>query len=344
MDVVPYPFRSRLKTKALKVKPLPLPKYSTREARHYTLKEIHGRKSWMIDFISRPPILLMIHCNTRYLLAYMGGNAKAETVYEGLKKLYHFTRTRWSHGPTVDTLISETGIADLCRANNIKQIIYNVTAADNSQSRTLNVHNRLGIIDRACRTLKDMLFNVGASEAPPPALIAHLLEVYNNTPHETLTKTMGFDVTPAQAFNNKRLQDEIVRRWMQENQSKVEHKAFTDVKVGTIVFIPTPRQAFAKTRSSVIRVPYRVVERRGVGAYVIEPVAGVGRVGAPQGGPPNSEGQLVVQRKDIVIAPKGYQQSDVFVGSQDQGNNGYTQEEASERAQGEIRATDDTTS
>ena len=342
MDVVPYPFRSRLKTKALKVKPLPLPKYSTREARHYTLKEIHGRKSWMIDFISRPPILLMIHCNTRYLLAYMGGNAKAETVYEGLKKLYHSTRTRWSHGPTVDTLISdaavvfETGIAELCRENNIKQIIYNVTSPHNIQSRTLNVHNRLGIIDRACRTLKDMLFNVGASEAPTPALIAHLLEVYNNTPHETLTKTMGFDVTPAQAFNNKRLQDEIVRRWMQENQSKVEHKAFTDVKVGTIVFIPTPRQAFAKTRSSVIRIPYRVVERRGVGAYVIEPVAGVGREGTALRGTPNSGEQLVVQRKDIVIAPKGYQQSDVFVGSQDQSNHGYSQEEASERTQGEI--------
>ena len=295
----------------------------------------------MIDFMApsgrgEPPILLMIHCNSRYLLAYMGDSQRADVVYEGLYKLYHLERTRWSHGPTLDTLISDaalvftTAISTLCKENGIKQITYNMNTPDNSQSRTIHHHNRLGIIDRACRTLREMFFNAGVAGPVDDVTVAYLLRIYNNTPHETLSKTMGFDVTPAQAYYNRRLQDELVRRWMQENQMKIEHPIFTTVQPGTVIFLAAPRYSSltvkwgSASRSTpiqspytVITTPYRVIERRG-GAYVVEPLR------PTTDAPP----RMIVQRKDFVIAPKIYQRP--ANGSQDQGNHGYIQEEASE--------------
>ena len=139
---------------------------------------------------------------------------------------------------------------------------------------TSQYHNQLGIIDRISRTLRDMIFNVQRTNPTfelNDTTIKQLAMIYNKTPHETLSKTMGFDVSPQIALANKKLQDEIVRRWMQENYKLTESYAFTSIKKGMHVYLYAPKQLFEKRRNNVESVPYVIVDVRA-GNYVIQRV------------------------------------------------------------------------
>jgi hypothetical protein len=56
-------------------------------------------------------------------------------------------------------------------------------------------HTSLSLVDRMCRTLRDMAFNVEVRRIYP-AIMRTLTLMYNGAPHRTLTKIMRFPVSP----------------------------------------------------------------------------------------------------------------------------------------------------
>ena len=124
--------------------------------------------------------------------------------------------------------------------------------------------------------------------------LTSILRIYNTTPHETLSQTMHFDVTPEDALKNKALQDEIVRRWMKYNYDLVDSEAFTDIEAGMRVWVYQPHydqgETFMKRRNTVRDKPYTVV-RCNAGNYVLRPF-----------GATDAVKDIIAQRKDFVLS------------------------------------------
>ena len=300
------PFRSKHKVSTRADLPPPIPKYMSKHQRKLTLHHIHGPKTWMIDFMTVEGlhILNVIHCNTRFWVPNITKDETAESVLNCIRALVDNVRCDWSKGIIIDTLISDAAkaftttraIRQLCQSLHIQQIVYNMKQGGvqvlpfPKDPTTSQYHNQLSIIDRISRTLRDMIFTVRRTK-PWFQLdnreLQKLADIYNHTPHDTLSKTMGFDVSPFNAFHNRRLQDEIVRRWTIANYNIMDKPAFQFADEGSIVYLYAPKELFEKRRSSVEPIPYRIIARNS-GNYIIQRIDGTGE-------------PITVQRKDFVV-------------------------------------------
>ena len=63
------------------------------------------------------------------------------------------------------------------------------------------LHSSLGLVDRCIRTIRDMIFN--AELQITPLAIKEMVRQYNNAPHTTLSKYIGFDVSPLMVQQDK---------------------------------------------------------------------------------------------------------------------------------------------
>ena len=298
--MLPFPYRSSLKTlNAGLMAAEKIPLYRAKKQRKLTLHHVHGPNSWMIDFMQLEDnlhVLNLVHCNSRYWLPTLTLNENAQTVINSLRALVSLQLP-------IDTLISDAAktftsthlVNDYCKELHIKQIAYDMTNGGMQvlpfmrAPTTSQYHNQLAIIDRISRTLRDMIFNVQRS-MPSFVLDAmslkELARVYNRTPHETLSKTMGFNVTPTDVIKLRKLQDEIVRRWLQHNELLMESQAFTSIRPFMKVYVYQPKSPFNKRRNTVEDSPYIVLSCNR-GNFIIERV---------------SDGQRrIVQRKDITF-------------------------------------------
>ena len=290
------PFRSKLKGSRIQQK---IPRYINKVQRKFNLHHIHGPNTWQIDFMDfeGTPIINLIHCNSRFWMPAITEGQDAQAVMNALDALF-------DSGLQIDTLISDAAkvftttrlIRDLCESLRIQQIAYNMNdkgtqllpATRDPKPSTIEYHNLLSIVDRISRTLRDMVFNVRL-ERPDfkltPESLTELATIYNTTPHDTLSKTMGFNVCPADVLKHKKLQDELLRRWTIDNINKTESYDFQRIKVGDKVYLHQPPQLFSKRRLTVDASPYVVIAKHN-GNYIIQR--------------PN-ETPLKVQRKDITL-------------------------------------------
>jgi hypothetical protein len=106
-------------------------------------------------------------------------------------------------------------------------------------------HRSLAIIDRAVRTIRDLAFNLEYDEIAPPTL-KYLTDVYNNSPHNTLSKTMGFFVSPYIAEIDSELELEIIRRRIAENHSIKSQMGFR-LELGSRVFTQADKSLKSRT-------------------------------------------------------------------------------------------------
>ena len=268
-----------------------VPKIVKKKQRKLTLRHIHGRKTWMADFmvIDGINILNFIHCNSRYWLAQIVPNQSADNAADLLMFLVEAQPFTPYEYPLIDTLITDDAqalhksriITGICRNSHIKPIVYNMLHEP---------HSYLAIIDRISRTLRDFCFNCKRKD-PDWELnddtLTEILSIYNSTPHDTLSKTMGFDVSPEQALIHRHLQDEIVRHWTKENYNLINSFEFTSIKPGMIVYLERDKRFNDKRRNTVEDKPYRVLRCRN-GGFIIQVVD-------------ESEPPRRVQRKDFVI-------------------------------------------
>ena len=121
-------------------------------------------------------------------------------------------------------------------------------------------HNSLAIVDRVIRTIRDMSFN--SKLKLTSTTITQFVQIYNDTPHSTLSKVMGFEVTPNIASSDIELETEIVRRIQQQNFSTVHSPMFSLMK-GVKCTVLENYDQFAKKRSKIKPDLYEVIDFKG---------------------------------------------------------------------------------
>ena len=259
-----------------------IPVWNRKLASKLSLHHQHGPRTWMCDhfFIKgdgeviqeddTPDVIILafLHVNSRLFHAYIVPDKGLDAFFEVLQYYiirhfpYETTFPDWIRNNNLslmDTLLCDAafdrqGIKGWLEERGVKMISKNI-------SRTKD-HSFLSPIDRMARTLRDMIFNAKRSN---PAFkfneetLKGLCRIYNTTPHATLTKIMGFDVSPNDVFMHMELQDEIMRRIYLQNYKISTSAAFSSVQVGSIVYLHKPREFGKKRRLNVEETPYKVI-------------------------------------------------------------------------------------
>jgi len=122
-------------------------------------------------------------------------------------------------------------------------------------------HTSLAIIDRVIRTIRDMAFQLKIGLITPQ-LMAQIVNLYNDTPHSTLSKYAGFPVSPNMVDDNEELEVFIIRRIHQENLNTMSQIGY-NIPTGFPVKVYNERSAMAKRRSEIEPGKWHVVSRHG---------------------------------------------------------------------------------
>ena len=136
-------------------------------------------------------------------------------------------------------------------------------------------HSSLGIIDRVIRTIRGIAFNLNYGIITPSRM-NYIVDLYNNAPHNTLSKYAGKLVSPNDVDNNEELEKFIVRRIQQENYNIMTQYGF-DINPGEDVIVYNERNNMAKRRSEIEPEIMKVKERKGA-LYVLNDGRMISRV------------------------------------------------------------------
>ncbi len=126
--------------------------------------------------------------------------------------------------------------------------------------------NRLGIIDRLVRTVKNLVMKFVYSNDGKPysmrQLVKSIVENYNNTSHRALD-----NATPNEVFHSKEARMKIFNENRQHNESVDE---VIDLAIGDTVRILNKKATFSKEKPQFSKDIYTIVERSGYKYLVMD--------------------------------------------------------------------------
>ena len=183
---------------------------------------------------------MFMHANSRYIILCTGSLVfYDEDLYEfsptGVKGTQMFMKAmeQLIKDHKIETLITDaepgwkSQTAEVFYANHhIKHVAINVSQEG---------HHRMGILDRAVRTLRDMVYNAKVPETDPIKL-QRIVYVYNTTKHKTLSQYLGCATTPSNVFNNPSLELRLINEIHAANWSTA-HLPDYDIADGSEVVI-----------------------------------------------------------------------------------------------------------
>jgi hypothetical protein len=94
-----------------------------------------------------------------------------------------------------------------------------------------------------------MAFQMGVENIIPDVM-RRIVQFYNCAEHSTLSKIMGFDVSPNMAEQDSQLEREIIRRIQAQNQLVRSQIGFV-IPIGSKVYVFNPKDTLGKRRTSV---------------------------------------------------------------------------------------------
>jgi hypothetical protein len=147
--------------------------------------------------------LLLININTRYAYAYQLGDVQIGKIsnkdeYQNIYYIRYATRGQ----KTTESLIKafklhlEQHKVNVLRFDGEKAINSNEFQEYLEKNHIIFIpaipksHTSLSLIDRLCRTIRDIAFNLNVEHISHQQIMDLILYYYNNTRHETLTSTL----------------------------------------------------------------------------------------------------------------------------------------------------------
>mgnify|MGYP001149726273 CR=1 FL=1 len=261
----------------------------------YQLHKVCPKKTYIIDimFCDKYAYLIAINVNTRFLYAapmnkvvsvtsdqdnqaYMSYSKDADTYINALDSLIKSGMdVRYLQGDGEKAFDSWNAWAyydshdiEFKPVPRMKMGVYpDFMKKEQKQSKTDPMHGSLGILDRVIRTLRDMAYHIEVGIITPN-IMKELVNQYNNVPHTTLSKYVGFDVTPQMVQDDEELENYIIRQIMKENE-KVTSRAGFKLENGTPVKLYNEKDSMAKRRSIIQPGKYHIVDYHG-GYYEVE--------------------------------------------------------------------------
>lgn len=123
-------------------------------------------------------------------------------------------------------------------------------------------HTSLSLIDRLCRTIRDLSYNMGIKILTQND-INKVLNVYNNMYHSSLSKMTNKKITPNEVNNSPELEQQIINYCIDYNkQLKVLHPEI-ELQIGQICKVYQPFDKFKKRRRLLKKDYYKIVNKTG---------------------------------------------------------------------------------
>lgn len=123
-------------------------------------------------------------------------------------------------------------------------------------------HTSLSLIDRLCRTIRDISYNMGIKILTQND-INKVLNVYNNMYHSSLSKILGKKITPNEVNEHPELEQQIINYCIDYNkQLKVLHPEI-ELQVGQICKVYQPFDKFKKRRRLLKKDYYKIISKTG---------------------------------------------------------------------------------
>ena len=141
-------------------------------------------------------------------------------------------------------------------------------------------HTSLSLIDRLCRTIRDISYNMGIKILTQND-INKILNVYNNMYHSSLSKILGKKITPNEVNDNPELEQQIINYCIDYNkQLKVLHPEI-ELQVGQICKVYQPFDKFKKRRRLLKKDYYKIVNKTG-NIYTVQNVRNNKKIDVPR--------------------------------------------------------------
>ena len=250
--------------------------------KQYQLHVIAPRHSFIIDLMFENNVicyLVAVNINTRKLFVEptniseddVSNKMKSTTAYlNALKKIMKKTTIKYIRADgekAFDSINSrkfyanngiefQTVSRQMSKYPDFMQKLNMVKAITSEPS-----HSSLGIIDRVIRTIRDLAFNLKIGLIEPNAM-EYIVNLYNNAPHNTLSKYAGMPITPNDVDNDEELERFIVRQLHQKNYNTATKLGY-DIFPGTYVKVYNERSSMAKRRNEFEPGKFKVVGRKG---------------------------------------------------------------------------------
>lgn len=141
-------------------------------------------------------------------------------------------------------------------------------------------HTSLSLIDRLCRTIRDISYNMGIKILTQND-INKVLKVYNNMYHSSLSKILGKKITPNEVNDHPELEQQIINYCIDYNkQLKVLHPEI-ELQVGQICKVYQPFDKFKKRRRLLKKDYYKIVNKTG-NIYTVQNVRNNKKIDVPR--------------------------------------------------------------
>ena len=141
-------------------------------------------------------------------------------------------------------------------------------------------HTSLSLIDRLCRTIRDISYNMGIKILTQND-INKILNVYNNMYHSSLSKMLGKKITPNEVNEHPELEQQIINYCIDYNkQLKVLHPEI-ELQVGQICKVYQPFDKFKKRRRLLKKDYYKIVNKTG-NIYTVQNVRNNKKIDVPR--------------------------------------------------------------
>ena len=229
--------------------------------------------------------LLLIDVNTRYAYAYQLGEIDLKEItnvdenneeYEviladkDLKTTTELIKAFNKHlkvSPVNilrfdgERAINSPGFQEYLKQHNIKFI----------ESKT-QAHTSLSLIDRLCRTIRDIAFNLNIYAIVSQIQMNKILNYYNNARHETLTKIIFKShpemkekytvISPNLMKNHEELEKIFVEECLKYNFSIVSNPDYK-LNISDVVKVTSEKNKLGKKRTILNKDDYKVIEQQG---------------------------------------------------------------------------------
>lgn len=232
----------------------------------YGLHKVAPRGTYIIDlmFVGELVYLVAINVNTRYGMIELTNiaNEDGEVLKQDTKSKISFLRT-------LDKMIREVRLSNPIKhlngdgegafKSNLSLEFYRQRGItfhpaprmkiENKKKKkgykTEPLHSSLALVDRLIRTLRDMAFNAGYPLTP--LVLKEMMRQYNNAPHSTLSKWIGFPCSPLMVQQDKNKEEYIVMKIMKDNALNGLSDGF-NLPIGAIVKVYNEKDVLGKRR------------------------------------------------------------------------------------------------
>lgn len=240
--------------------------------------------------------LLLININTRKAYAYALNNVEIKPIggqNDYGNNIYTITYSTTNKKTTTNLInVFKQFLNDI--NNKITSLRFdNESAVKSKQFQTMlrnnNIkfvpvvegsHTSLSLIDRLCRTIRDISYNMGIKILTQND-INKVLNVYNNMYHSSLSKMIGKKITPNEVNEHPELEQQIINYCIDYNkQLKVLHPEI-ELQVGQICKVYQPFDKFKKRRRLLKKDYYKIVNKTG-NIYTVQNVRNNKKIDVPR--------------------------------------------------------------